>query len=331
VAVSSIGREQMRRRPWKFSGSAFCRRKHFPMGMKFLVIVLLALNWRVGVADEVKPEHATSAPSDLTQPEKKTEIENGYNLLYDLKFKEARAQFAAWQEAHPEDPLSDVSIAVSYLFEEFYHHDVLTSKFFLDNDRLFGGIEGKPDENRTRQFNEACRRGRGRALEQLKANPNDADALFALTLATGMEANYAAMLEKNKRKSLRLMKEHEDQAKQLLELRPDCGDAWMAIGATNYLMGSLPGYIRFFLWFGRISGDKQYGMERLRVAAETGHYMRPFAKIFLALADLRENQKNEARELLSDLVREFPDNHLFADELARLTPGTKPPEKSEAR
>jgi hypothetical protein len=308
VAVSSIGREQMRRRPWKFSGSAFCRRKHFPMGMKFLVIVLLALNWRVGVADEVKPEHATSAPSDLTQPEKKTEIENGYNLL-----------------------LSDVSIAVSYLFEEFYHHDVLTSKFFLDSDRLFGGIEGKPDENRTRQFNEACRRGRGRALEQLKANPNDADALFALTLATGMEANYAAMLEKNKRKSLRLMKEHEDQAKQLLELRPDCGDAWMAIGATNYLMGSLPGYIRFFLWFGRISGDKQYGMERLRVAAETGHYMRPFAKIFLALADLRENQKNEARELLSDLVREFPDNHLFADELARLTPGTKPPEKSEAR
>jgi hypothetical protein len=300
------------------------------MGMNILAIVAFALNWGFGAVDEAMLEHAASPLTDLTQPEEKPQIENGYNLLYDLKFKEAREQFSAWQAIHPGDPLSDVSIAVSYLFEELYHHDVLTSKFFLDNKRLFGGIEGKPDEDRTRNFKEACRRGRERALEQLKANPKDADALFALTLATGMEANYAAMLEKQQRKSLRLMKEHGDQAKQLLELRPDSGDAWMAIGATNYLIGSLPGYIRFFLWFGRISGDKQYGLEKLRLAAETGHYLRPFAKIFLALADLRENQKDEARQQLSDLVREFPDNPLFADELARLRSESEAVEGSEA-
>jgi hypothetical protein len=299
------------------------------MGIKILAILMLSLTWETGTGGGAKSEMASLF--DPTQSDTKIQIENGYNLLYELKFEEARAQFVAWQTTHPGDPLSDVSIAVSYLFEELYHHNVLTSEFFLDNKRLFGGIEGKPDESRTRNFNEACQRGRERALMLLKANPNDADALFALTLATGMQANYAAMLEKRLGKSLRLMREHEDQAKRLLKLQPESGDAWLAIGATNYLIGSLPGYIRFFLWFGRISGDKEYGMEKLRVAATKGHYLRPFAKIFLALAALREKHEDEARVQLSDLVAEFPENHLFADELARLTSRDGPHAKSEAK
>jgi predicted Zn-dependent protease len=48
----------------------------------------------------------------------------------------------------------------------------------------------------------------------------------------------------------------------------------------------------------------------------------------LALAALREKQEDIARKQLSDLVAEYPDNHVFAEELARLTGRGGPAEKS---
>src|ERR1039458_4292205 len=45
---------------------------------------------------------------------------------------------------------------------------------------------------------------------------------------------------------------------------------------------------------------------------------RPFAKIMLALAALREKKAEVARTQLEELVAEFPENPLFALELAKL-------------
>jgi len=290
------------------------------MRIQILAVMMLNPGWIAGSASMAQSGAATV--SSVAQSNTKTPIERGYDLLYDAKFEEARAQFAAWHATHPDDPLSDVSIAISYLFEELYHHNVLTSEFFLDNRRLFGGIEGKPDETRTRSFNKAYERGREHSLQRLKANPNDANALFALALATGSRANYSVMLEKQQAKGLRYMKEHENQAKRLLELQPDAADAWLAIGSTNYLIGALPGYMRFVLWFGRITGNKELGLQQLQIAAGKGHYLRPFAKIFLALAAMREKKEDLARKQLSDLIAEFPGNPMFAEELARLNERT---------
>ena len=47
----------------------------------------------------------------------KPQIESGFNMLYELKFGEARRQFADWQETNPRDPLGYEATAASYLFE----------------------------------------------------------------------------------------------------------------------------------------------------------------------------------------------------------------------
>jgi len=245
-------------------------------------------------------------------------LDAGFRLLYELRFPEARAQFAAWQQAHPNDPLGYTSEAASYLFEELYQQGVLTSEFFLDDDKLLGGIATKPNEALRTGFLAANRRARELAGQQFRANPRDANALFALTLATGMLADYAALIEKKQIDSLRYVREAEAQAKRLLAVAPDNADAYLALGAANYILGCLPAYKRFFLWFGGIRGDRMAGMEQLRRAAARGHYLMPFAKMLLALAALREKQPALARSLLIDLTREFPGQPLFARELALL-------------
>src|SRR5207244_11193171 len=94
--------------------------------------------------------------------------------------------------------------------------------------------------------------------------------------------------------------------------------AYVGLGASNYSIGCLPGYKRCFLRFGGIHGDKARCMQQVQMAATGGHYLRPFAKLLLALAALREKQIELARKQLTELTAEFPQNPLFARELAKL-------------
>jgi hypothetical protein len=71
------------------------------------------------------------------------------------------------------------------------------------------------------------------------------------------------------------------------------------------------------LWFGGIHGDKKLGMEQLSKAVEGGRYLKPFAKIMLALAARREKQNALAQKLLRELSEEFPESPLFAAEYAK--------------
>ena len=69
---------------------------------------------------------------------------------------------------------------------------------------------------------------------------------------------------------------------------------------------SLPAYKRLFLKMGGVHGDKQRGMEQMQQAADNGHYLKPFAKILLALGYEREHQAERARVLLAELTAQIP-------------------------
>jgi len=115
-----------------------------------------------------------------------------------------------------------------------------------------------------------------------------------------------------------MIREADKFAKRLLAINPDAADAYLTLGAANYIIGSLPAVKRFFLHFKGISGDKRVGLQQLEIAATCGRYLRPFAKILLALAALRAKKTAVARVQLMDLVAEFPQNPLFVRELAKL-------------
>ncbi len=247
------------------------------------------------------------------------ELDAGFHLLYELKPEEARAKFSEWQAFHPGDALGMAAEAASYLFEECYRQGVLTSAYFL-NDKLFlGKIALTPDPDLRDAFFAAELRARDLASLQLETDPDDVKALFVMTLSLGMQADYASLIEKHQLESLGMIREADKFAKRLLAVNPDAADAYLTLGAANYIIGSLPVLKRFFLKFKGISGDKKGGIEQLEIAAARGRYLRPFAKIILAMAALREKKTSLARIQLLELVSEFPQNPLFASELAKLS------------
>jgi hypothetical protein len=212
-----------------------------------------------------------------------------------------------------------VAVAASYLFEELYFQGVLTSDFFLNEKRFLHGIDGRPNLERMSRFAEALTRARELAKVRQKTNPNDGEALFALTLAAGMEADAESILQKKHMNGLKRMKEANKYAECLLANYPDATDAYIALGIANYIIGSQSAGSRFVLRFDGIHGDKKLGMEQVARTAANGRYLRPFAKIILALAACRENQTALARKLLGELIEQYPDSELFASEYAKVS------------
>ena len=238
------------------------------------------------------PPLAAQSSKNLSSPAFSSvpELKEGYNLLYEQKFPEARKVFEDWAAKNPSEPFGQVSIAASYLFEEFYRQHVLTSDYFLDDKRFLGGITGTPDPGRIKAFEEASANARALAVQRLKQNKRDPEALFAITLAAGMQSDADSMLLKKHYDALKHLKEANNNAEILLAEHPDVYDVYVAPGIAYYVIGSLSGSARFILWFGGIHGDKELGMQKVQKTAEDGNYLRPFARILLALSARREKK-----------------------------------------
>ena len=278
-------------------------------------VLLCSALMTVGFAVRVARAASKQAPIEVLHV---PELEAGFHFLYELKFEEAHTHFATWQKLHPEDSLGSASQAAGYLFEECYRQGVLTSEFFLNNKRFLGKIPLKPDAALRTAFFEAVKQAQELAQLRLNTTPDDTNALFAMALSLGMEADYASLIDKHQMDSLKKIRDADKYAKKLLVIAPDAADAYLGLGAANYVIGSLPGFKKFFLGFAGIHGDKKVGIQQLHMAADRGHYLRPFAKILLALAALREKTREVARTQLMELAAEFPANPLFANELAKL-------------
>jgi tetratricopeptide (TPR) repeat protein len=218
-----------------------------------------------------------------------------------------------------EDPFGEVAVAASYLFEELYLQGVLTSDFCLNEKRFLHGIDGRPNPKRMSHFGEALTRARELAKVRQKTNPNDEEALFALTLAAGMEADAESTRQKKHLDALRHMKEANKCAESLLAEDPDAVDGYIALGIANYIIGSQTAASRFALWFDGIHGNKKLGMEQVAKTAENGRYLGAFAKILLALAACREKQVALAQKLLRELSEQYPASELFASEYAKVS------------
>jgi hypothetical protein len=251
-------------------------------------------------------------------PVRSVTLDDGFHLLYNLDFADAHQVFLSWQQGHPDDPLGPVCDAAGLLFSEFNRLGVLEGQFYED-DKLFQARKRlRPDPALRDRFNAALAQAETRAKARLAKDPRDGDALFAMTLASGLRSDYAALIDKSNLTALHYAKDASNWARRLLAVNPQCYDAHVATGFSKYIVGTMAAPVRWFVRLGGVSGDKKAGISELQITAQHGRYLAPFARILLAIAYVREKDKPRAREMLASLRDEFPKNPLFEREIARL-------------
>jgi hypothetical protein len=248
--------------------------------------------------------------ADVSAP---AEIERGFQSMYNLQFDQAHQDFAIWERLHPDDPLGPVSQAAGYLFAEFARLNILESQLFTNDKTFEARSKLSPDPQVRAQFDGALNRSDQLAEAVLKQHPDDSNALFSRVLALGLRSDYVALIEKEDFAALHYMKQGRILAQQLLKQKPDQYDALLAVGVENYLTGIKPAPVRWMLSLGGIDPDKEQGIRELRETAAHGNLLKPFAKLLLAVAALRDKNNVEGCNLLNELAVEYPRNPLYRD------------------
>ncbi len=260
------------------------------------------------------------AAADVSMPA----LDQGFRRLYDLDFAGAQKVFESWERQNPDNPMGPVSEAAGVLFSEFNRLGVLEAQFYEDDSIFAARKKYDVDPSERALFEQRLVRAENLARSRLSRDARDRDALLAMTMASGLRSDFAALIEKRNVLSLHYTKDATAWANQLLAADPSCYDAHLAGGISRYIIGSMAAPVRWILRIGGISGDKAEGIAELQLTASQGQLLAPFARILLAIAYVREKEPAQARDLLLSLQHEFPDNPLFGRELARL-------DKNEAR
>ena len=265
----------------------------------------------------LRPANAQSEASESTTAATAS-LDHGFREMYNLDFTGAHKTFECWQELHPQDPLGPTGNAAAYLFGEFERLHILELDLFTDNKKLESLEKMSPDPKIKAAFQSELAKADEMTKKILADTPKDRDALFAKVLADGLRGDYAALVEHQKGPGLSYLKSSRSTAEKLIAIDPDYNDAYLALGIENYVLGLKSAPTRFMLRLTGAQTNKDKGIANLKITAEKGRYLAPYARLLLAIAALRDQDKATAKQLLARLAHDFPQNRLYQTELARL-------------
>jgi hypothetical protein len=246
---------------------------------------------------------------------KSDDIYKGWMQMYNLQFDEAHRTFGQWEKSHPDDSLAPASDAAAYLFSELARLGALESELFIDDKRFINRKRLVPDPNVKLRFMQRIDQADRLADAALQKSGTDAGALFVKSLTCGLRADYAALVNKQNLRALIYTKEGRPYADKLLAADPEAFDAYLGPGVENYVLSLKPKLLQILLRVTGTSIDRKKGIEQLQKTALRGYYLEPFAKLLLAVAAVRDNHPEKAREILTELHNRFPDNKLYSREL----------------
>jgi tetratricopeptide (TPR) repeat protein len=150
--------------------------------------------------------------------------------------------------------------------------------------------------------------------DRLTSDTGNAEMRLYLGSTLALEAKLKAMQHKN----LGAARE-ADKAKGVLEeclsLSPGTVDANLNIGLYNYIIDSLPPSLKFLRVLASLSGgDKQEGLDQIRLVAEKGRWFKGEARVALAALLLDREYKTSSAEGLRwirGLEKDYPENLYF--------------------
>jgi hypothetical protein len=288
--------------------------RHLSPALALLLIAAVSPTTADDRVDSPESEAALIAPAAMA-----SSIELALDRMYNFDFDAAHEILDAHLEEKPQDPLGFAFRASVHLFDELDRLKILETEFFQSDEKIADKKKVRPDPEVRELMMQSLALAEENALVRLERSDRDADALFALCLKEGVLTDYRALVEKKGLKSFSSARASNSHAMRLLGIAPDYHDAHLTTGINEYLIGSLPFFVRWFVRIDGIEGDKERAFERLELVADNGRYLGPFARILMAVIALREDKPELARELLDGLARDYPENPLLKKELDKVT------------
>ncbi|MGA7524556.1 MAG: hypothetical protein WBW84_19050 [Acidobacteriaceae bacterium] len=254
-----------------------------------------------------------------TDPLNRTpEVREAFQHFYNMDYDNALERFERIHREHPSDPMATDYVLNATLFRELNRLDLLDTTFYANDGFLTGKhtvVENPQVRDRIRALADEVN---NEANAELKANPNNADALFARGWSKAFVAIYDALVERSFVAALHSAMSARGDCDKVLQIDPHYVDAELVVGVYQYVVGSLPFAFKLLVGIVGIHGSKGSGMALLRDAGENGVVTRVEAKTSMMLFLRREARYQPAITIAKQLAGEYPHDYLFSLEEANL-------------
>src|SRR5215470_6107459 len=118
----------------------------------------------------------------------------GYEALYNLDYETARSRFQKMVELAPDNPGGPQCMASSLWLEQLNQSWELKSTLYSTS--AYTASKPQVDRKQADEFRKWVRRAKQLAQARLQKNPRDVEALYFLGAAEGVEASFAAGVER---------------------------------------------------------------------------------------------------------------------------------------
>ena len=255
---------------------------------------------------------------DTNPLNRQPEVREAFQLFYNMDYDEALPRFEKIQREHPNDPMATAYLLDAVEFRELNRLDLLDTTFYANDGFLTGKhtvVEDPKVRDRIRALGDQAV---NQANAELKANPNDVNALFARGWVRSLEATYAAIVERAFVGSLKQALGARSDCDRVLQLDPNYVDAELVTGVYEYVVGALSMPFKVVVGVVGIHGSKGAGLALLRDDAERGVITRVEARTSMMLFLRREAKYEAAVEIAKGMAEEYPHDYLFRLEEANL-------------
>jgi hypothetical protein len=239
----------------------------------------------------------------------------GYEALYNLDYEGARRRFQKMVDLAPDHPAGAQSFAASLWMQQLNESWELKATLYSD-EKAETRTKPKVDQKQVDEFRKWTRRAKQLAEARLKRNERDVEALYFLGAAEGLEAAFAAGVERKYMPALRTGSSAVNCHRKVLELEPEFHDAELTIGLQHYVIGSLSLPLKMLAKTVGVSGSKKRGLKELERVAKEGEWARDMARVLLVDLYKREKRWDDAIATSRDLSSKYPRNYLFKLQLA---------------
>jgi tetratricopeptide (TPR) repeat protein len=293
--------------------SSRLRRRIIKSGLKILSFFLTLLLAIPAFADNYNPAAHTD-PINLTP-----QVREAHDHFYNLDYEGALTRFEAIQHANPQSAIASGYVLMTLIFRELYHQDLLDTTYYA-HDSFLTSRRSVPVPQATRDRIESLTNSTiALCDQQIKQNPNNANAWFARGYARGMHASFITLAEHSFVAAARQGFAARGDSEQALRIDPDYADAKMAIGIQQFAVASLPRLLRIMIGITGVTGNKERGLDLLRESAAHGVVTPIESRTALSLFLRHDARYPEAIVVQKGLASQYPHDYLFRLEVANLT------------
>lgn len=242
----------------------------------------------------------------------------GFDHFYNLEYEQAIAYFEKEIREQPETPDGYNHLAQGLLFREMLRAGALESELVTGANPFLRREKIEPPPEVRKRFEWAIAQAKEKAQTRLNRDPNDKHAKYAMCVAYGFQGNWGFLVTKEYLNALQSLTTSRKLCNQVVEQDPSFIDAKVVQGLHDYVVGSLPLYMRALGFLAGFRGDKEGGIRTLQEVAAKGTHNRTDAKVILGIIYRRERRPADAIPLVEDLIRRYPRNYLFRLELGQM-------------